>query len=130
MRLILGGVFDQFPNLKVCLGHLGEAFPFWLWRLDNRWNRQAAASDALSSKIKKAPGQYIRDNFLITTSGNFWQPALLCAHQALGADKILFAVDHPQESMKEAVQFVNSAPIPENDKEKIFHLNAEKLLSL
>jgi len=130
MRLILSGLFDEYPQLKIILGHLGEAFPFWLWRLDNRWNRQAASSDAIARKIKKSPGQYIRDNFYASTSGNFWHPALLCAYSALGADKILFAVDHPQEQMKEAVKFIETASIPDADKEKIFHLNAEKLLVL
>ncbi len=130
MRLILSGVFDEFPNLKIMLGHLGEAFPFWLWRLDNRWNRQAASSDSIASKIKKKPGQYIKENFYATTSGNFYHPSLVCAVSSLGVDRIMFAVDHPQEQMKEAVKFVETAPISEPDKEKIFHINAEKVLGL
>ena len=119
MRLILGGVFDQFPRLKIILGHLGEALPFFLWRMDSRWNRQAAASDAVASKIKKSPAQYVKENFLITTSGMFFQPALICAYFALSADKIMFAVDHPQESMKEAVAFIDNAPICDSEREKI-----------
>jgi len=34
LRLICGGVFDQFPRLKIVLGHLGEGLPYWLYRLD------------------------------------------------------------------------------------------------
>lgn len=48
----------------------------------------------------------------------------------LGADRIIFAVDYPYESAEEAVQFIDEAPIPDNDKEKIYHSNAEKLFSL
>jgi 2,3-dihydroxybenzoate decarboxylase len=129
MRLILSGVFDEYPGLKIILGHLGEALPFWLWRIDNRWAKGPTAADPLARKLEKKPSQYVKDNFLVTTSGMFWQPALLCAYLALGADRILFAVDYPYESNREAVEFMEMAPICDSDKEKIFHLNAEKLLA-
>ncbi|MDP2917119.1 MAG: amidohydrolase family protein [Dehalococcoidia bacterium] len=125
MRLICSGVFDEHPGLNIVLGHLGEALPFWLWRLDDMWRR-----GPLSKQRKKKPSQYIKDNFFITTSGMFSQPALLCSYLALGADRILFAVDHPMESMGKAVQFMEAAPICDSEKEKIYHLNAEKLLAL
>ena len=125
LRLICSGVFDEYPKLKIVLGRLGEALPYWLWRLDNTWQRGPR-----SSKLKKTPSQYIKDNFFITTSGMFWLPPLMCAYLALGADRILFAVDYPFESSKGAVQFIDSLPICDSDKEKICHLNAEKLLGL
>jgi len=130
MRLILSGVFDQYPGLKIILGHLGEGLPFWLWRMDSRWRRQAAASDPLASKIKKAPSQYVKDNFFVTTSGMFWQPAFMCVYTALGADRILFAVDYPFEANREAVEFMEGISICDIDKEKVYHLNAERLLRL
>lgn len=130
MRLICSGVFDKYPGLKIILGHLGEALPFWLWRLDQRWQKGEVPLDRLSKKLMKKPSQYVKDNFFVTTSGMFWQPALICTYLALGADSILFAVDYPFESNKEAVQFMETAPICDSDKEKIYHLNAEKLLAL
>ncbi|MFH1031558.1 MAG: amidohydrolase family protein [Chloroflexota bacterium] len=125
LRLICSGLFDEYPKLKIVLGHMGEALPYWLWRIDNHWKR-----DPLSKKLKKTPSQYIKDNFFITTSGMFWGPPLMCAYLALGADNILFAVDYPFESSQEGVQFIQSVPICDSDKEKICHLNAEKLLGL
>jgi len=125
LRLICSGVFDQFPKLTIILGHMGEALPYWLWRLDSRWQIGGGAN-----KLKKLPSEYIKDNFFITTSGMFWQPPLICACSALGADRILFAVDYPMEPNKEAVQFMEEAPICDSDKEKICHLNTEKLLML
>jgi predicted TIM-barrel fold metal-dependent hydrolase len=125
MRLICSGVFDEFPDLKIILGHLGEALPFWITRID-----MPLMVQMLDGKIKKKPSQYLRDNFMVTTSGMFCQPALLCTLLSLGADSILFAVDHPFESNAEAVQFMELAPISECDKEKICHLNAERLLAL
>jgi 5-carboxyvanillate decarboxylase len=125
MRLICSGVFDEYPRLNIVLGHLGEALPFWLWRLDNMWQRSP-----LSSQRKRKPSQYIKDNFFITTSGMFWYPPLLCCCLGVGADRILFATDYPMEVTKEAVQFIETAPISDSDREKICHLNAERLFNL
>ncbi|HUL31264.1 MAG TPA: amidohydrolase family protein, partial [Thermodesulfobacteriota bacterium] len=80
--------------------------------------------------IKKKPSQYIKENFFITTAGNFSVPAFLCAYLELGADRILFAVDYPMESNQEAVQFIEALPVGDGDKEKVCHLNAEKLFNL
>jgi 5-carboxyvanillate decarboxylase len=124
MRLICSGVFDKYPGLKIILGHLGEAIPFWLWRLDSRW------SWSEGKKLHKNPSQYFKDNFYVTTSGMYWQPALQFVCSALGADRIMFATDYPYESSSEAVQFIESMPMSDVDKKKICHLNAEKLLRL
>ena len=125
MRLICSGLFDEYPQLKIVLGHLGEAIPFWLWRIDNMWQRSP-----LSQELKKAPSHYFKDNFVISTSGMFSEPALLYSLSAVGADNILFALDYPMESPEEAIQFMLAAPISHNDREKIFHQNAERVFSL
>jgi 2,3-dihydroxybenzoate decarboxylase len=125
MRLILSGVFDEYPDLKIILGHLGEGLPYWMWRMDNMWK-----VGPLVNKFKKTPGQYIKDNFLITTSGMFWEPPFLCSYLALGADSIMLAVDYPLEDSKIAVRFLNSLPICDGDKEKIGHSNAERVFSI
>lgn len=130
VRLIWSGVFDEYPRLKIILGHLGEALPFWMWRVDNRMRREADTTTPAATNLKKLPSQYIKDNFFVTTSGMLWLPALLCTQQALGAAKILFAVDYPFEPSREAVRFIEAATISEGDKGKIFHLNVEGLLGL
>lgn len=130
VRLICSGVFDRYPGLKIMLGHLGEALPFWLWRLDERWKLGEASSDPVTRKLAKRPSQYVKDNFLFTTSGMFFEQAFLCAYLALGADNLLFAVDYPFEPNAEAVRFMDGLPICDRDKEKIYHLNAEFLLGL
>ena len=84
-------------------------------------------------ELKKAPSQYFKENFYITTSGMFWPPALQFVHYVLGADRILFSVDYGPGGRQvaiEAAQFIESAPMNDSDKEKICHLNAEKLLKL
>jgi predicted TIM-barrel fold metal-dependent hydrolase len=130
MRLICSGLFDKYPGLQIILGHLGEALPFWLWRVDNHRWESFGLKDPLAPNVKRKLSDYIKENFYVTTSGNFFMPAFMCAYMALGADRIMFAVDHPMESSKEAVDIVEKAPICDIDKEKIFHLNAEKLLKI
>ena len=123
MRLICSGVFDKYPNLKIVLGHMGEALPYWMWRMDSK-------GPGAKSKLKKKASEYVKDNFYLTTSGMFYHPALICAYLALGADNILFAIDYPAESSVEGISFIKAAAICPGDKEKICHLNAEKIFKL
>lgn len=133
MRLILGGLFDELPRLKIILGHLGEGLPFWLSRIDSRFaNKTWTDLDHSGSlrRLKKAPSEYIKDNFYIATSGMHWHPVLMFAHTVIGPDRLLFAADYPYESAEEAVQQMDSAPMSDLDKKKIYQTNAESLLKL
>ena len=126
MRLIHSGLFDQYPGLKIILGHLGEALPFWLYRIDFTWLKPWV--DGIKQhQTSKKPSDCIKDNFFVSTSGMSFFPAFLCAYLALGADRILFASDHPYENSKQTAEFVESVPICDGDKEKILHINAENL---
>ena len=138
VRLICSGVFDAHPDLKIILGHLGEALPFWIQRLDTRMstvvgtlmNVGAPRFTPLTKILKRLPSYYIRNNFFVTTSGMLVESSLVCCLMALGADRILFAVDYPMESNKEALKFLETAKISDTDREKIFHLNAERIFGL
>ena len=107
------------------LGHLGEGLPFWIHRLNDH-----AQFAAKRRGLKKAPDQYLRENLVVTTSGNFFTPAFLCTLMALGADNILFSVDWPYESNRIATDWLSHLQINDQDKEKICHLNAERVLHL
>jgi len=127
MRLIFSGLFDRYPKLKIILGHMGEGLPFWLPRLDIPWRRTRATE---KPAIERKPSEYLESNFTITISGMFFQPAFMCAYLAMGANNIAFAVDYPYEDNAEASQFMNELTICDGDKEKIYHLNAERLFKL
>jgi predicted TIM-barrel fold metal-dependent hydrolase len=129
MRLICSGVFDKYPGLKIILGHLGEALPFWMNRLDLGWIEPPAMGGP-GPKCAMRPTDYVKRNFVMTTSGLFFEPAFLCTYLALGADNMAFAIDYPFADNKKAVQFMERMPISEQDREKIFGLTAEKLLGL
>ncbi len=125
LRLVFGGVFDAFPNFKLILGHLGEGLPFWLHRLDDH-----AALSAARRGLKKTPAQYLRENLVVTTSGNFYTPAFLCTVMALGIDNVIFSIDWPYESNMLGAAWLKELPISDADKEKLAHLNAERILRL
>ena len=125
LRLVFAGVFDAHPKLKIILGHLGEGLPFAMHRLhDHTW--RAAARRGL----KRSPLQYLQENLLVTTSGNWFEPAFLCTLLALGADNILFAIDWPYEANKTGMEFLKKLSISDADRAKIAHLNAERLLRM
>jgi 2,3-dihydroxybenzoate decarboxylase len=125
LRLVFSGLFDAYPKLKVVLGHLGEMLPFAMHRL-NEHSIHAAKRRGL----KKQPIQYLRDNLVVTTSGNWFEPAFVCTLLALGADNIVFAIDWPYESNKAGMDFFRKLSLSDADKEKIGHRNAERLLGL
>ncbi len=125
LRLVFGGVFDAYPKLKIILGHLGEGLPFAMHRLnDHTW---AAAK---RRGLRRTPLEYLKENLLVTTSGNWYEPAFLCTLLALGADNILFAIDWPYEANKTGMEFLGKISLSDLDREKIAHLNAERVLRL
>lgn len=126
VKLIMSGVFDQYPGLRVVIGHMGENIPYALYRLDY----MHAHYPFERPKLKLTPGEYFRRNFAITTSGVNWLPALELCIKVLGADNIMWAVDYPYQETAEATRWLDEAPISEEDKEKIFHRNAERIFKI
>lgn len=125
LRVIMGGIFDRFPNATVMLGHMGELLPFNLTRLDDRYDFYVA-----DPPLAHRPSHYVRHNLLVTTSGVNDAAALACTLQVLGAERILFAVDYPYQRNDEAVAFIDSVPMRDSDRELICHGNAERVLRL
>ncbi len=121
IRLILSGVFNEYPDLKIILGHMGESIPFSLTRID----------EALSRRRERFPFRDIFcHNFHITTSGNFSTPALLCSILEMGVDHIMFSVDWPYVENEPGMRWMQTVPLSAEDKEKIYGGNAAKLLKL
>lgn len=125
MRLILSGVFDAFPKLKIILGHLGEGLPFILQRIDFPYVRPHFKNDpGARPELGKKPSDYLLNNMWVTTSGNYLTPAFMCTKEALGINRILLATDYPYEDANECLQFLESLPLNAADKEKVYEQNA------
>lgn len=125
LRLILGGVFDRFPGATVMVGHMGELLPYSLARLDDRYDFYVA-----DPPLADKPSAYVRRNVAVTTSGVNDAAPLRCAIDALGADRVLFAVDYPYQRNDEAVAFIDAVALTDDEREAICHGNAERLLGL
>jgi len=123
LRLILAGVFDRLPTLQIIIGHMGEMLPFMLARIND-------VLTPVAKHLQRTVPEYFLQNFSITTSGFFTDPPLLLALQVMGADRIIFSVDYPYSTNEQGRVFLDSASISPADKEKISHLNAERLLKL
>jgi predicted TIM-barrel fold metal-dependent hydrolase len=122
IRLVLSGIFDAYPKLKIILGHLGETLPFLVWRVDQALSRPGHKT--LSFR------DVFCHNFYITTSGNFSNPALLCCAMEMGVDRIMFAVDWPFVSNPPATRWMEGVPLCDEDKVKILSGNAQRLLRM
>ncbi len=125
LRLMGSGLFDRYPRLKIILGHLGEGLPYNIWRVDHRVSKTPRGIPA-----RKPMADYLRENFYLTTSGNFRTPTLLDAIAEVGVDRILFSVDYPFEELSDAVEWFKGAGISEADRSKIGMINAEGLFRL
>jgi 2,3-dihydroxybenzoate decarboxylase len=123
IRMVLSGVFDKYPKLKIVLGHLGETLPFLVWRVDHALARPGAAKQLSFRDV-------FCGNFWITTSGNFSNPALLCCVQEMGIDRILFAVDWPFVANPPGVKWMETVPLCDEDKAKILSGNTKRLLRM
>jgi gamma-resorcylate decarboxylase len=122
LRLMGSGLFDEYPKLRVILGHLGEGRPFGIWRVDHRILKLK-----LQIKAKLPMAQYLRENFYVTTIGNFRTEALTDVILEMGADRVLYSVDYPYEDTGEATDWFDHALIAEPDRAKIAYANAAKL---
>jgi predicted TIM-barrel fold metal-dependent hydrolase len=122
VRIVLGGVFDAFPKLQFVIGHLGEALPFMLPRLDSM-------SPAVT-KLKHPISFYLRNNIHYTISGFNFPAGFLDLLLEVGVDRIMFSADHPYASMAAARAFLEQIPVSAADRERIAHGNAEKLFGL
>jgi 5-carboxyvanillate decarboxylase len=131
LRIIVSGVFDRFPGLRIVVGHLGEGIPYWLFRVDFMHRAMVAANRYASvQKLNRKPSDYVRENFYVTTSGMAWQPPILYAQSVLGVDRVLYAMDYPYQFVPEEVQVTDDLPISDLDKKKLYQLNAEMVFAL
>jgi 2,3-dihydroxybenzoate decarboxylase len=125
LRLIVAGVLDRYPHLRIILGHAGETLPYMLWRLDSRY-----AFYTTDRRIKQAPSAYLKQNFWITMSGQFSAVPLQAAIAALGQDRVMFSIDYPFESSEVAGKFMDTTPLPDDLRKRVASGNATALLRL
>ena len=126
LQMMIDGVFDEIPDLKLVLGHLGEAAPFLMQRMDRFLTRDLDPSLKNERKIS----DYFHDNIYVTTSGNMQKESFELAKEILGIDHIMVGLDYPFESMEEEVAFHESLDLTQTERELLYHGNAERLMGI
>jgi predicted TIM-barrel fold metal-dependent hydrolase len=124
LRLLVAGIFDTYPSLKIIIGHMGEMLPM-MWERSNR-----SFQPGNGGQNQRTLMDTFRAQLYITTSGIFTQPPLQVALDTVGVDNILFSIDYPFSSNQMGIDFLNSMRLPPEQVEKIAHGNADKLLGL
>ena len=123
LRMVMAGVLDKHPKLKIIIGHMGEMLPMMLARIDAV---SALEVDHLQRPISRA----ILDQVWITTSGIFTEPPLLAALMTFGIDRIMFSVDYPYAPNVAGRRFLDRIALAPADMVKLTHGNADALLKL
>jgi 2,3-dihydroxybenzoate decarboxylase len=127
-RLIASGLFDRYPTLQLVLGHAGEALPYFLQRIDNRYEFEMGLRG--NRTLKRKPSEYLRQNMHFTSSGmNYW-PQVRMMIDVVGIERVMFAADYPMEIMAPAIEAMDAAPFTPTERAKFYHQNAERLFRL
>ncbi|GAA6454402.1 amidohydrolase family protein [Flavonifractor plautii] len=126
LRMVVSGLFDEIPSLRLVLGHLGEGLPFLLDRIENRI--KFLPNPAI--RCRRPLRYYFQHNIWVTTSGNMSPEAFRCTQDVLGMDHILFASDYPYESVEDMMAFLRGIPLNEADYARLYYQNAEALLGI
>jgi 5-carboxyvanillate decarboxylase len=131
LRIITAGVFDRFPKLQLIIGHMGEALPFWAYRLDYM-HRATVLSKRYDSMqpLRKKPSDYLRENFFVTNSGVAWAPAIKFTQDVVGVDRVLYAMDYPYQYAVEEVVAMDDMSMSAEHKKMFFQTNAERVFGI
>jgi len=126
VRIIMGGILKDFPNLKFIISHLGGAIPYLTERIENCFR----AYPECKVKIQDSPKNYLKKIYLDTVS--FHRPALMCAYAFPGPKRLILGSDYPHVigDIERSVSSIQDLDIPDHEKEWIFSENLKPLLKL
>jgi predicted TIM-barrel fold metal-dependent hydrolase len=138
-RLVFAGIFDRHPNLKIITHHMGAMIPYFEGRVGYGWDqlgRRTSDEDygALLKSMKKRPLDYFR-MFYADTALFGAQAGTECGLDFFGVDRVLFASDTPFEPtpglyIRETIRVLESLDLTADEKDRIYHSNAQQLLKL
>jgi aminocarboxymuconate-semialdehyde decarboxylase len=132
-RLIVRGVFEKFPTLKLVGTHLGGGICEMIGRMDYAYRLQDEAyflGPYEPMLIKHPPSHYLKMMYLESTC--YHPPAARCAFDTVGADHFVFGTDSPPLFVlkREGVDLINKIGLTDDEKDKVYYRNAKKLLKL
>jgi predicted TIM-barrel fold metal-dependent hydrolase len=120
-RLLMSGILDEFPKLKLVCPHLGGTLPYIVGRLDH----QVKVLKRGPRNLQRAPGEYLRSIWMDVVSP--LPLAVKFGYDFIGADRLLYSSDHPWVEPSLIIETMQAAGLPAGAEEKIFSGNARKL---
>lgn len=131
LRTITAGVFDRFPKLQMILGHMGEALPYWAYRLDYMHAATVRSQRYESMQaLQRRPSDYLRENFYVTNSGVAWEQAIRFAQEFMGVDRVMYAMDYPYQHVLDEVIALDNMNMAPEIKKAFFQTNAERVFKI
>lgn len=139
-RIVMSGLFDKYPDIKIITHHLGGMVPFFEGRVGPGLDQLGRRSDdpheaGTLGRLAKRPYDYFRMFYADTaTFGSV--PATECGLAFFGADRVLFASDAPFDPEKGSGYIRSTLAVMDGitasieDKQKIYEGNARRLLKL
>jgi predicted TIM-barrel fold metal-dependent hydrolase len=125
MHLITNGIPTRYPNIKIINSHLGGALPMLLQRADDQYHWEAPDTPE--------PPSVSARRMWYDTVGHGHVPALRCAIDSFGADRLLLGTDFPYENGEifvRAVDYINDPEIGPGMARAILDQNASALLGI
>jgi aminocarboxymuconate-semialdehyde decarboxylase len=132
-RLIVRGIFEKFPKLKLVGTHLGGGICEMIGRMDYAYNLQDEAYFLGSYEpmlIKHPPSHYLKMMYLESTC--YHPPAARCAFETVGPDHFIFGTDAPPLKVlkKQGVAVIKQIGLTAADENKVYYENARRLLKI
>jgi predicted TIM-barrel fold metal-dependent hydrolase len=124
-RLILSGIFDRFPKLKLVCPHVGGTLPYLIGRIDH----QVVTLKRVDVNLKKKPSDYLKQDVYLDTV-NVLPEVVRFGYDMVGPDKMIFSTDHPWVEADICVNNLLGLKLPPEDERKIFSENAKRLFNL
>ncbi|MBY5775207.1 amidohydrolase family protein [Rhizobium leguminosarum] len=136
-RIVLSGLMDKLPNLKLLAHHLGAMVPYFEGRVgpgQDQLGKRTSTEDLshVLRDLKRRPFDYFKD-FYADTAVFGSRAATVCGLEFYGVDKVLFASDSPFDPergpgyIRDTIAVLNSLSLAKEDMEKICFRNAQKL---
>ena len=122
IRMMLSGLFDRLPDLKIMVGHWGELVSFYMYRTDEIPKEVTG--------VNKNFSEYFKENIYVNPSGMLYGEQFRYCLETFGPDHIMWGEDYPYRRKDGIRTFLENFDLTEEDREKIAHGNAEALLRI
>ncbi len=129
VRLVLSGILEKYPSLKIITHHCGGMIPYFAGRMSGAGQKTLDEAAEIKISLSKPTMDYLK-LFYGDTALSGYTPGLMCGYAFFGAEHILFGSDSPFGDIEEKIVSVEHMDIPESDKYQIFEGNARRLLHM